>query len=229
MRLYAVLLGDRAADRRDHVAEIGGAARIDLLYQREALVTVDVDRERDGAAQAQRRVRLRRGRLEILRVQVAAADDDDVLEPAGDVQLPIEREAEDRADRKVLRDRREDRGGHRVEEEVIPRQHVQREPAARVRLPRGDAVLADGVVLQAPERRDRTRQRLLLAVLVGLGELDVRAHRGQQQVEQLGGRIHLAGRPPQLAQLGDQLGVGQRIQGAVIRIARVHGVRRAAP
>ena len=92
-----VLAGDRGTnrrrDRRRLVSAIAGAP-LDLLADHQALAVVPLHREGRPAARPQRRVRpLRRG-LEVLRIEVAPAQDDEILEPAGHVELAVEDEAQ---------------------------------------------------------------------------------------------------------------------------------------
>ena len=90
-----VLLGDRAADRRDDLVDHRLIAiPLDLLDDRQPLLPVDLDGEGRGAAGAERRVAPLRRPLDVLRIDVPAAEDDQVLEPAGDEELAILEEAQ---------------------------------------------------------------------------------------------------------------------------------------
>ena len=81
---------DRLADAPDNIGDVDAVAvrALDLLDDDEPFRAVAVmRREGRAAVAAQRRVRLLDGVLDILRVVIGAADDDDVLEAASDVQL----------------------------------------------------------------------------------------------------------------------------------------------
>ncbi|CAM3969054.1 hypothetical protein COSO111634_30210 [Corallococcus soli] len=63
-------------------------ARIHLLHHDEPLLAVHLDAERHAAAGPQRGVALLHHGFQVLRIQVAASQDDEVLGAARDVQLP---------------------------------------------------------------------------------------------------------------------------------------------
>ncbi len=84
-----MLLGHRLADRCQDGRRIEAAQRgtAHLLHDHQALLAIDDDAERRNATTLQRRVRLLRGELDVVRVVVAPAQDDDVLDAPGDVEL----------------------------------------------------------------------------------------------------------------------------------------------
>ncbi len=90
MRHDVVPGDDRLADEPDNVGDVDAVAvgALDLLDDDEPFrVGLIADREGRAAVATQRRVRLLDGILDILRIVIGAADDDDVLDAAGDVQL----------------------------------------------------------------------------------------------------------------------------------------------
>ena len=95
MDVEVVLLGDGAADRPDDLGDVGPFdLPLDLVDDDEPLVAVDLDGERRAPFGPERGVAPLDGPLDVLRVDVAAADDDQVLEAAGDEQLAVVDEAE---------------------------------------------------------------------------------------------------------------------------------------
>ena len=87
--------GDALANRGDDLGEVEIAAALDFLHDDQPL----------GARDRRRRTRRRRlactfswalvdRQLDVLRVVVDAADDDQVFEPAGDEQLAVAQEAQ---------------------------------------------------------------------------------------------------------------------------------------
>src|SRR6185295_8959023 len=79
---------DGIADRFDDLLRLGAAPAVDLRSDDQPLLAVRLDGERRRAAGMEVRV-ARLGRpFEILRVVVAPAQDDQVLVPAGDEQVP---------------------------------------------------------------------------------------------------------------------------------------------
>src|SRR5690606_18505070 len=86
-------LGDRAPHAAHDLVAVRVAAGLDALHDREALLARDLDRERGSAAGDRRAVGALGDQLDVLRVVVLAADDDDVLEPAGDEELIAVEEA----------------------------------------------------------------------------------------------------------------------------------------
>ena len=94
VRIELVLLDDRPADGADDVVHIRTAElAVELVDDDELFVAVlGFDGER-GARQ-HGRVGLLGRLLDVLRVVVAGADDDHILEPAGDEQLAVAEEAE---------------------------------------------------------------------------------------------------------------------------------------
>ena len=95
VELDLVILGQDpahgAGDRRRVVAQPVPAQ---LLDQHQPLLAVRLDAERRAAAGPQRRMGALGGRLQVLGVAVAAAEDDQVLDPAGDEQLAVVEEAQ---------------------------------------------------------------------------------------------------------------------------------------
>ena len=107
-------LGDRVANgfRDLRGIEPAQAMAIHLLHDHEPLLAVDLDGER-GAPPARSAGWLPLdGPLDVLRVVVAPADDDQVLEPPGDEQLARRRGSRDRRCAGTGRRRRE-RGAER--------------------------------------------------------------------------------------------------------------------
>ncbi len=108
MGLHLVLLGHRAADRRGDPVQLlppGARPALHLLHQHQPLfasrraggaidLDLGLDRERRAAARPQVRVAALGGELQVLRIVVAAAQDDEVLLPPGDEELAALDEAE---------------------------------------------------------------------------------------------------------------------------------------
>ncbi len=98
-------LADRVGDRLDGAGVerrvVGGA--LVLVHHDQPLLIPDLDREGRAAARAQRRVGPLDRKFDVLRIKIAAADDDQVLEPAGDEQLATVEEAEIAGAQKRLR------------------------------------------------------------------------------------------------------------------------------
>jgi hypothetical protein len=91
--LGLVLAGHRRPHRSRDLLRIAGPP-LDLLDDDQALLAPGLHRERGAAAGAQVRVRPLGRQLEVLGIEVAAAQDDQVLEPARHVELAVEEEAE---------------------------------------------------------------------------------------------------------------------------------------
>ncbi len=90
----AVLVEHRGTDRIQDRRQIGTPIAHDLVHEDEALRAVFVDGERGAEAGFQQRVACARRGFDVLRVMVEAADDDEVVDPAGDVELPLVHEAQ---------------------------------------------------------------------------------------------------------------------------------------
>jgi hypothetical protein len=84
-----VLFDDALAQGCQGLLGLGRPPRIDLLHQGDALARRSFDGERRSGSGRQGGMRGRGGRLQVLRIVVPAADDDQVLEPAGDEQLAV--------------------------------------------------------------------------------------------------------------------------------------------
>src|SRR3954470_1377706 len=88
---HDLVLGDnRLANAPNDLVDVDAVApgALDLLNHDETLRAVPVLRREGRAAVAtQRRMRLLDGVLDVLRVVIGAADDHDILDPAGDVQF----------------------------------------------------------------------------------------------------------------------------------------------
>ena len=83
-----MLFDDGGADRTKHRRHVVAAMLAgDLVDDHQLLVAVDFDRER--GAEVDCLVRLLRSPLDVLRIEVATADDDDVLRATGDEQLAV--------------------------------------------------------------------------------------------------------------------------------------------
>src|SRR5262245_21573448 len=67
---------------------------VDLDGKENLFGIADSDGNGRGAALRHRRMGVARSGLEILRIEVASADDDDVLEAAADIQLAVDQRAE---------------------------------------------------------------------------------------------------------------------------------------
>ena len=80
---------DGVQDRGQVVA----AVALDLVHEDEALRAVLVDRERGAETRCEQRVACARGGFDVLRVMVETADDDEVVDSAGDVELAFVDEA----------------------------------------------------------------------------------------------------------------------------------------
>ncbi len=105
-----VLLGDRAphrlGDRRRRVRL--SAAQIGLARHHQPLLAIGLDREGGARPRPQRRVSPLDGPLDVLRIVIAPAQDDEVLPPPGDEQLAAGEKAEvaraqERAGRRLVR------------------------------------------------------------------------------------------------------------------------------
>src|SRR5271168_3551754 len=87
-----VFPGDRFADRGDYLffGDLPSDRTLDLLDQDQLLLAVVVGHTEGGATMAaQRRMAILHRLLDVLRVMVDAADDDQVLGPASDVKFAI--------------------------------------------------------------------------------------------------------------------------------------------
>ncbi len=94
MTLHAAMRGNRGSDRGRRAVERDGLLALeDLLSQlgrhHDPLDAVDLYSEGDRVARTQDRVRRHHRRFQILRVNVATADDDEVLEAAADEHLAV--------------------------------------------------------------------------------------------------------------------------------------------
>src|SRR5262249_61402322 len=67
---------------------------VDFLSDYQTLLAIRVDRESRAAAGAQRRMTLLHRELDVLRVMIQTANDDQVLHAAGDKELAISDETE---------------------------------------------------------------------------------------------------------------------------------------
>ena len=95
MDVQLVLLGDGLADGlEDRLDALALGLALDLLDDDQPLLAAGLDRERRAALEPERGVAPLDGPLDVLGVDVAAPDDDQVLEPAGDEQLAVVEEAE---------------------------------------------------------------------------------------------------------------------------------------
>ncbi|HEX7185403.1 MAG TPA: hypothetical protein VF756_26500 [Thermoanaerobaculia bacterium] len=83
-----MLFGDRPADRFDRLGRVCVAAAFQLLDDHQTLPALNVNRERGTAAWPESRVAALNRQLDILRVEVAPADDNQILQTSGDKQLP---------------------------------------------------------------------------------------------------------------------------------------------
>ncbi len=80
---------------RDDRLDVGVLALpLDLVDDHEPLLAADLDGERRAPLGPERGVAPLDGPLDVLRVDVPAPDDDQVLEPPGDEQLAVAEEAE---------------------------------------------------------------------------------------------------------------------------------------
>ena len=97
-RASSCCLGHRLADRtrHEHPADIEPAhtVAVHLVHDDQPLFAVDVDRERRATSPRAAGWRCLDGPLDVLRVVVAPAHDDQVLDAAGDEQLAVRDEAE---------------------------------------------------------------------------------------------------------------------------------------
>ncbi len=93
-RLELVLLGDRRHHGIEDLVPARRAPNVHLVHQGEPLFALGLDRERRPAARAQGRVGRLCRPLDVLRIAVGSANDDQVLEAPGDVQLALPQKAE---------------------------------------------------------------------------------------------------------------------------------------
>ncbi len=84
-----MLAGDRLPDGCGQLCSRAVGAALDFLDQHQLLAVVDFAAQSRRTARAQGRVTLLAGQLEVLRIKIASAQDDQVLEPAGHHQLAV--------------------------------------------------------------------------------------------------------------------------------------------
>ncbi len=89
----AVLFEHRGADRVDDRSQIGAPVADDLVHEDKALRTVFLESEGCAKAGGKQRVALARRRFDVLWVMIEPANDDEVVDPAGDVELLVVHEA----------------------------------------------------------------------------------------------------------------------------------------
>ena len=89
--LYGHVVPDAAEDLREIVAAV--MAR-DFVDDHDLLRPLDLDGKCRAASRHERGMGLLGGGLDVLRVVVAAANDDQVLQTPGDVQMAVEHEAQ---------------------------------------------------------------------------------------------------------------------------------------
>ncbi len=92
--LHLVLRGDRLSDSVQHHPPLGGPAGLDLVHHYQPFLPLGHHREGAAASGAKRGVLPLHGQLDVLRVVVDAADDDQILQAAGDVELAPQKESE---------------------------------------------------------------------------------------------------------------------------------------
>jgi hypothetical protein len=85
---------DDTPNRVDDLLPVRTPRIAQLLHEDERLGRRVVDRKRDRAARTHARMTRGGGPLEVLRVDVAPAHDDQILEPAGHHELAVVKEAE---------------------------------------------------------------------------------------------------------------------------------------
>ena len=85
---------DRFTDRRNHVVQVCFRASVYLLDDDQSFLTAGFDSERRAAARPECGVTTFHNPLDILRIMVQAANDDEVLDAAGDVQFTVFDEAQ---------------------------------------------------------------------------------------------------------------------------------------
>jgi hypothetical protein len=158
VHLQPVIARDRLPDRAEETFVVGARRARNLVDDHDALVSVDVDRERGAASGRQRVVAARDGVLEIFRLMIEAAHDDEVLQPTRDEQATIPDEAQvARAEEGPITRVVEPRAEHR-------RRLVAALPVAAPDAGTGDPDLADLIGLA---RRGRARVHDQHARVVG--------------------------------------------------------------
>ena len=147
--LDLVLLGDGLAHGTDGGLDLGrvGSAAAQLVHQDQPLPFGALHREGGAASRLELGMALGGGELEILRIVVAAADDDQILEAAGDVEMPPVEETEitGAQERALARCVGEARGEGLLAGLVAP-------PVARGHARPGDPDLPDPSSLELPAR-----------------------------------------------------------------------------
>ncbi len=89
----AVLCEHRGTDRIDDRSQIGASVADNLVHEDKTLRTVFLESECCAKAGCKQRVAVARRRFDVLRVMIEPADDDEVVDPAGDVELLVVHEA----------------------------------------------------------------------------------------------------------------------------------------
>src|SRR5688572_10426328 len=87
--LHLVLLGHSLPDRVDDLFIRPCAIALDLLHDDQTLLAFNLQRERCATSGPQRPMALFDGLLDVLRVMIEAANDDQVFETAGDVEFAV--------------------------------------------------------------------------------------------------------------------------------------------
>ena len=95
VKVELVLFRDRLSRRGRHFVDVERAmVAVDLLNDDETFLVLALDRNRCSSARTERGMAALDGELDVLRVVIAAADDDQIFEAARDEELAVAHEAE---------------------------------------------------------------------------------------------------------------------------------------
>ncbi|CAM3196892.1 Uncharacterised protein [Burkholderia gladioli] len=217
-RLHADPLEHGFGDRTEHRL-LGLPTEIELLHHHQLLGALAFPGEGRGRVDAQAGVAGERGFLDVLRVDVAPADDDQVLDAPADEQLAVVQEAEiagahvGGAARVAFQARAECfRAGFRLAP-VAGRDVLAGHPdLADAALGQLDAALGINDAQLARDRRAGGHQRLVRLVLVGAQQRTRAAPRGRHH--QGGFRQAVAGQEGLAAEAAGGEGLGEAIERA---------------
>ena len=90
VHLRVVLIGDGLADGAGHgIAGIGTIVALDFVHHDEPFHAVDVQGKRDPRSRSEHRMAGFHRPLDVLRVQIAPAQDDEILQATGDEEVSL--------------------------------------------------------------------------------------------------------------------------------------------